>query len=111
MSRCAQALTSRRLFSGGCIMAVKLITTIQRWNGSSADDKPIENVKEGSTFNEIETGKQFVWLNSQWVEDLSGPLTVSKAVDIANSQRRLLEQILLELIAGNRADGIEPKEI
>ena len=91
-------------------MAVKLITTIQRWNGSSADNKPNENVKEGSTFAEIDTGKQFVWFNKQWVEDLSGPMT-SGAVNIANSQRILLEQILLELIAQNRAQGIDPKEI
>ena len=88
-------------------MAVRLITTIQRWNGSSADNKPIENVKEGSTFVEIDTGKQFVWFNKRWAEDLSGPMT-SGVVDIANSQRILLEKILLELIAQNRAQGIEP---
>uniref|UniRef100_A0A6M3JUV9 Uncharacterized protein n=1 Tax=viral metagenome TaxID=1070528 RepID=A0A6M3JUV9_9ZZZZ len=92
-------------------MAVRLITTIQRWNGTAADNKPVENVKEGSTFSELDTGRQFVWINKEWIEDLSGPLTVSRAADIADSQRRLLENILSELIAANRARGIDLKEI
>lgn len=80
-------------------MAVSLIATIQRWKGLKTDGKPIEDIKEGSTFQETDTGKQFVWLNSHWVDDLSGPLSISKAMDIGNSQRILLEQVLVQSTA------------
>lgn len=77
-------------------MAVKFIATIQRWKGLSTDTKPINDIKEGSTFEETDTGRLFRWLNSSWVEDLSSSLNVGKAVDIGNNNRRLLEHILIE---------------
>ena len=80
-------------------MAVSLITTIQRWKCLSTDSKHIEGIREGSTINETDTGKQFIWINSRWVEDLSMPLSIAKAVDIGNAQKSLLEQILIESIA------------
>lgn len=88
-------------------MAISLIATIQRWKGLSTDNKPT-SAAAGSTFEETDTGKKFVWLHTSWVEDISGPLSTSKAVDIGNTQKALLEKILLELIAQNRANGIEP---
>ena len=76
-------------------MAVKLITTIQRWVGISTDDKPTPDW-EGSTFKETDTGKRFIWTNSAWVEDFSEPLNV---VDFSNKQdslRRLMEEQLVK---------------
>jgi len=80
-------------------MAVSLITTIQRWKGLENDTKPSGDVREGSTYLEMDTGKQWIFVNKNWYEDLSAPLSLSKAVDIGNSQRQLLEQILIESIA------------
>lgn len=79
-------------------MAVSLITTIQRWKGLSTDAKPNENIRSGSLFSETDTGKQFIYYRNHWVEDLSEPVSASKAVDIGNTQRLLLEQILIESI-------------
>jgi len=89
-------------------MAISLIATIQKWKGLSTDEKPSEKVSAGSTFEETDTGKRFVYLSNSWIEDLSEPLSISKAVDIGNTQKDLLEQILIEIIAQNRANGIVP---
>ena len=88
-------------------MAVSLITTIQRWKGLSTDNKPT-SAPEGSTFEETDTGQKFVWLHGGWIEDFSGALSTSKALDIGDTQKGLLEQILVETIAQNRANGIVP---
>lgn len=89
-------------------MAVSFIGTIKRWKGLSTDDKPTSDIPTGSVFEEADTGKCFVYLKNSWIEDYSRPLSVSKAVDIGNTQQNLLEQILLEIIAHNRAYDIEP---
>lgn len=50
-------------------MAVKLITSTQRWIGLSTDTKPTpDNV--GSRFYETNTGQEWVWNGSEWVEDI-----------------------------------------
>jgi len=38
-------------------MAVKLMTTIYRWNGISSDAKPESGVTEGSTLHCVDTGE------------------------------------------------------
>jgi len=53
----------------GGIMAVVLVTAIQNWIGLSTDTKPT-NPSVGSTFHESNTGKQWVYNETQWVEDL-----------------------------------------
>lgn len=88
-------------------MAVSLIATIQRWKGLSTDDKPRENVSAGSTFDEMDTGRKFVWSMGSWKEDLSSDLTAGKAIQINNEIRRIAEQTLLEIQAANRHNGIE----
>ena len=55
-------------------MAVKLVTTIQRWEGRSGDVKSTTSVKEGSQFHEVDTGKKFIYQNGNWIEDISGPI-------------------------------------
>jgi len=55
-------------------MAVKMVTTIQRWIGLSTDDKPTPDLV-GSTFYETNTGQAWVWNGSNWVEDIA--LTVA----------------------------------
>jgi len=51
-------------------MAVKLMTTIYRWNGLSTDSKPSSAITEGSTFHCVDTGKQYIYHNGMWEEDL-----------------------------------------
>ena len=51
-------------------MAIKLMTTISRWNGASSDIKPSSGVQEGSTFHAVDTGEEYIYHNGMWVEDL-----------------------------------------
>lgn len=73
-------------------MTVKLIATIQRWECLSTDDKPYEDVKEGSTVHELDTGKRFVWSNSRWKEDISGPISINENAEKQNALRRIAEK-------------------
>lgn len=88
-------------------MAVKLVATIKRWQGLSADVKPSTDIPVGSTFDELDTGKKFKWIGYTWIEDLSEVLTIGKAIEINNETRQIAEQILLEVQAANIANGIE----
>ncbi|MBW2632344.1 MAG: hypothetical protein JRC90_11435 [Deltaproteobacteria bacterium] len=51
-------------------MAIKLMTTIHRWNGVSSDIKPVSGTAEGSTFHYIDTGEEFIFTNGMWEDDL-----------------------------------------
>jgi hypothetical protein len=51
-------------------MAIKLQTTIHRWNGISSDVKPSSGVQEGSTFHYVDTGEEYVYHNGMWEDDL-----------------------------------------
>lgn len=80
-------------------MAGSLITTIQRWKGLANDTKPFGDVRAGSTYLEMDTGKPWIFVNKNWYEDLSAPLSIAMATAIGNSQRQLLEKLLIETIA------------
>ncbi len=49
-------------------MAVKRITTIDRWICLSTDTKPTENVNPGSECLEADTLKNYVYTGGSWVE-------------------------------------------
>jgi hypothetical protein len=51
-------------------MTVCLETTIQRWNGQDGDHVTITDVREGSTFHAVDTGRKYVYHNGGWAEDL-----------------------------------------
>ncbi len=77
-------------------MAVRLVTTIQRWEGLSTDNKPTSGVSEGSTFKELDgTGKKFVYHNSDWQQDTTEPVsTVDYSITEATGRRLVEDQIL-----------------
>lgn len=50
-------------------MAVKLVTTIQRFQGLSSDIKPT-SPPEGSTFHVIDTGEEYVFYDGTWELDI-----------------------------------------
>jgi hypothetical protein len=52
-------------------MSVKITTNEKRYIGLSTDTKPSDStLPAGSTFHELNTGKQFVWDGAAWVDDL-----------------------------------------
>jgi hypothetical protein len=51
-------------------MAVRKVATIDRWIGLSTDTKPT-SARVGSTFKELDSGKDFVWSGIEWKQDLS----------------------------------------
>ena len=51
-------------------MTVTLVTVIQRWIGLSTDTKPTPT-HIGSTFYETNTGQNWIWDGTSWVEDLA----------------------------------------
>lgn len=51
-------------------MTVKLVTTTQQWNGQDGDQVTITDVREGSTFHAVDTGRKYVFHNGGWAEDL-----------------------------------------
>jgi hypothetical protein len=48
-------------------MAVKLITSTNRYQGLSGDSKPTTGVPAGSTFYELDTGNTYIFDGSSWV--------------------------------------------
>jgi hypothetical protein len=51
-------------------MAVKLESTTRRWNGHSADEKPSDDVPEGSGFHAVDTGEEFIYHDGMWIQDM-----------------------------------------
>lgn len=51
-------------------MTVCLITSIQKWNGQDGDQVTITDVREGSTFHAVDTGRKYVFHDGGWAEDL-----------------------------------------
>ena len=52
-------------------MAVKLVTSAQRWIGLSTDTKPTATAAlTGATFYETNTGQEFVCDGLNWIEDI-----------------------------------------
>lgn len=49
-------------------MAIKLVATIQRFQGLSSDDKP-EFPPEGSTLHVVDTGEEYVYFDGMWEID------------------------------------------
>ena len=88
-------------------MTVKMVATINRWEGLSTDDKPSSGVRVGSTFKEVDTGKKFIYHNADWKEDISEPLSTARAIELNAELRRLVEATYLETRAANLANGIE----
>ena len=86
-------------------MTVSLVATIQRWEGLSTDDKPSTDVKEGSTFHELDTGRRLVWNNSLWTEDLTEPVSTFKFNEKQNELRRLAELQLIKSDPQSKLDG------
>lgn len=60
-------------------MTIKLVTAIQRWTGLDSDIKPT-SPKVGSTFHETNTGQEFIYDGSNWVEDLRLMLALQQAL-------------------------------
>ncbi len=76
-------------------MTVRLINTIQRWEGKSTDNKPTSGVSEGSTFKELNTGKKFVYHNSDWEKDPTEPVsTIDYSITEATGRRLVEDQTL-----------------
>lgn len=50
-------------------MAVKMIATIQRFQGLSTDSKPT-SPPEGSTYHAIDTGEEYVYYDGTWEQDI-----------------------------------------
>lgn len=50
-------------------MAVKLETTIHRWNCISSDAFPSSGVPEGSTMHVVDEGKEYIYHNGAWEQD------------------------------------------
>lgn len=51
-------------------MAVKMVSTIKRWQGLSTDTKPSSDVPEGSTYHAVDTGEEYVYFDGTWERDL-----------------------------------------
>ena len=50
-------------------MAVKLVATIQNFQGLSSDIKPT-SPPEGSTYHMVDTGEQYIFYDGSWEIDL-----------------------------------------
>ena len=58
-----------------------LITTVNAFSGLSTEEKQIAGgVKNGSTYHERDTGKIFRFLQGEWVEDDSVPLSIGEFI-------------------------------
>jgi len=51
-------------------MTVSLMANIHRWVGLSTDTKPTSG-PVGSTFFEVNTGQNWIWNGTDWIEDLT----------------------------------------
>ena len=91
-------------------MSFKLVTTIYRYVGTSPDVKPTTGVTVGSTFQELDTGDNYVFSSQNiWTLDKTAALSVGEYREGVLEIRVLLENIFLELQAANLANGIEVK--
>lgn len=86
-------------------MSVKMIATIQVWEGLSTDAKPTAT-NVGSKFHELDTGKDYVWTGDAWALDMASPLTTGRANELVREVKPILEQLLIEVNAANEANGI-----
>ena len=77
-------------------MTVKMVATINRWEGRSTDAKPSSGVREGSTFHEIDTGKKYIYQVNDWVLDNSGPVSTLDFKGVEAVKRRLMEASLVK---------------
>ena len=91
-------------------MAFNLITTIFRYVGTSLDAKPTSGVTVGSTFQELDTGNNYVFSAQKiWELDKAAALSVGEYREGVKEIRLLLENIYLEIQAANLANDIEVK--
>ena len=85
-------------------MAVQLVGTIHFYVGLSSDKKPTSGVRAGSLFNERDTGNVYRLDHAgAWVRDQSFALSAGDFQSGIGELKRLLEPMLLELQAANRA--------
>jgi len=78
-------------------MTVRLVTTIQRWEGLSTDVKPTGDIREGSRFLETDTGILSVYQNDNWTRDWSVPVSTRDYIDTSADNRRLIEALTLKI--------------
>jgi hypothetical protein len=89
-------------------MTYRLATTIYRYVGTSLDSKPTSGVTVGSTFQEFDTGDNYVFTShSAWALDKTATLSVGEYRNGVNELRLLLEGIYLEIQAANLANGVK----
>ena len=89
-------------------MAYSLVTTLHRYVGTSQDAKPTSGVTIGSTFQEIDTGANYVFSSLlKWELDKAVALSVGEYRSGIAEMSALLENIYLELRAANLANGVE----
>ncbi len=62
-------------------MAVVLITNVKKYIGLSTDTKPTNGLKIGSEFYETDTGQNWFWEGSNWVEDLTIINAINKTIN------------------------------
>ncbi len=51
-------------------MTVCLVTTTHHFNGQDGEQLSITDATEGSTFHAVDTGRQYIYHNGGWAEDL-----------------------------------------
>lgn len=87
--------------------SAKLVTTIHVFSGESNETKPTSGVRDGSILTESDTGNVFRFFGGVWHLDRGAQLTGGQLQVAAAELRLLLEDILLEIQAANKANGIE----
>jgi len=60
-------------------MTIKFVTRVQKWTGLDSDTKPT-SPPVGSTFHETNTGQDWIYDGSNWVEDLRLMLALQQAL-------------------------------
>jgi hypothetical protein len=45
-------------------------TTTSQWNGQDGEHVTITDAQEGATFHAVDTGRQYIYHDGGWVEDL-----------------------------------------
>ncbi len=51
-------------------MTIRMQTTTSQWNGQDGEHVTITDAQEGATFHAVDTGRQYIYHDGGWVEDL-----------------------------------------
>ena len=88
-------------------MAVTIVGVIHVYTGLSTDTKPISGVRAGSLFHEEDTGHTYrLDVSGSWRFDESSSLSVGVYREGVSELRVLLEGLLLETRAANKANDV-----